>query len=549
MIAVTEHLPASEAQFRTSIMLDAPIPADEVLRLADLHELAVLDTPPEPRFDRITQAAQRLFGVPTALVSLVDSERQWFKSHSGLCATETPRNISFCGHAIHADRPFVIPDASADERFADNPLVAGELHLRFYAGIPLKSRNGRALGTLCLIDYQPRQMSADDLLLLADLGAWAERELNLQELEAANDRAEVSARQLRVVLDSAADAIIAVDEQLAIHTFNFAAGQMFGRSENEMRGNSLAALLPAAAIDQLRDGIRSLMATHQLHLVLPPGLELVSCDGCSFRADIRLGRTDIKGRSCFTLIIRDVTAQHELDAMKSAFVATVSHELRTPLTSIRGAVRLLATMPEAQHAARERLLDIADQNCTRLSQMVDDILDLEKMAHGQLGMDRKVQQAAPWVRNALLTMQTYAESLGVSLRLDAQATDADTVCRMDNGRITQVMVNLLSNAIKFSPRGSQVLARIERVGSRVRLSVIDQGAGIPDAFRPRIFQRFSQAGARNVRGQSGSGLGLAICKAIVEQHGGHIGFDSTVGAGSTFYIELPHACMETVLPL
>lgn len=522
-------------------MLDAPIPADDELRLADLCALDMLDTAPEARFDRITQAAQRLFGVPIALVSLVDRDRQWFKSRAGLDAAETPRNISFCGHAIHLDHALVVPDASIDPRFADNPLVTGELHLRFYAGTPLRSRNGRALGTLCLIDRQPRTLSADELTLLADLGAWAERELNLRELEEANTVAETAGRRLSVVLDSTADAIIAVDDQLAIHTFNRAAEQMFGTKAARIIGQPLARLLPDVAIERLHDAIGTLLLHHQLHLALPPELRLLSADGTPFHADIRLGRTEIGGRACFTLIIRDVTEQRELEAMKSEFVATVSHELRTPVTSIKGAVKLLLSMKDSLPAPQVRLLDIADKNCERLAQMVNDILDLEKLDSGKLRMDRKPQSLGPWVRNTLVTMQPYADTFGVAIGCRPGAGDADLVCLFDEGRITQVLVNLLSNAIKFSSSGGRVDVRMERIGSQVRVSVTDHGRGISEEFRSRIFQRFSQAGPQNVRGQAGTGLGLAICKAIVEQHEGQIGFDSVPGAGSTFYFDLPRA--------
>lgn len=156
-----------------------PLPDDELPRREALFKLRMLDTPAEERFDRITRIASALFCVPIALVSLVDAHRQWFKSRQGLEVSETPRSISFCGHAILAEGPFVIENALLDERFADNPLVTGELNLRFYAGMPLKSIDGHSLGTLCLIDREPRYFSNKDVTLLRDLAAWAELELNL----------------------------------------------------------------------------------------------------------------------------------------------------------------------------------------------------------------------------------------------------------------------------------------------------------------------------------------------------------------------------------
>lgn len=153
------------------------IPADEAERLERLHGLGVLDTPPDERFDRLTRLAKRLLQAPIALVSLVDVDRQWFKSCDGLSASETPRSISFCGHAVLQRQIFVVPDALLDPRFCDNPLVAGAPHIRFYAGVPLLNGGGSAVGTLCVIDTQPRQIGSDDLELLRDLARMVEQEL------------------------------------------------------------------------------------------------------------------------------------------------------------------------------------------------------------------------------------------------------------------------------------------------------------------------------------------------------------------------------------
>jgi len=152
-------------------------PENEAARLRHLRSLRVLDTLPEERFDRLTRLAKRIFGVPIALVSLVDANRQWFKSSQGLDATETPRDISFCGHAILADNIFQIPDARTDERFADNPLVTGAPGIRFYAGRPLSVGDDMRVGTLCLIDVKPRDFSDEDQALLQDLAHMVEEEL------------------------------------------------------------------------------------------------------------------------------------------------------------------------------------------------------------------------------------------------------------------------------------------------------------------------------------------------------------------------------------
>lgn len=158
-------------------MIKPPIPHDETLRLKSLHSLKVLDTEPEERFDRITRLARNVFKVPIALVSLVDNDRQWFKSRSGLDADHTPRDISFCGHAIVGTDVFVVSNATDDQRFCDNPLVVNEPSIRFYAGYPLRSPSGSRLGTLCIIDREPREFTPEDAETLKSLGEMVEAEL------------------------------------------------------------------------------------------------------------------------------------------------------------------------------------------------------------------------------------------------------------------------------------------------------------------------------------------------------------------------------------
>lgn len=159
-------------------MLEPAYPICENLRLTALHELRILDTPAEERFDRITRLARRVFDVPMALVSLVDAERQWFKSKSGIDAVETPRSISFCGHAILEPDIMEVPDALLDPRFFDNPFVTADPFVRYYAGCPLRASNGQTVGTLCLIDTKPRLLTAEDRRLLHDLASTVELEMS-----------------------------------------------------------------------------------------------------------------------------------------------------------------------------------------------------------------------------------------------------------------------------------------------------------------------------------------------------------------------------------
>ncbi|MEO6812161.1 MAG: GAF domain-containing SpoIIE family protein phosphatase [Isosphaeraceae bacterium] len=163
-------------------MIAAPIPVDEVGRLESLQTLDLLDTPHEERFDRITRLLTLVMRVPMAFLSLVDNDRQWFKSTSGICAIQTPRAVSFCAHAILSDEPMIVPNALLDHRFRDNPLVTGKPGIRFYAGHPLHGPGGHKVGTLCIADSNPRILSRTDIEVLSEFARVVERELNLVDL-------------------------------------------------------------------------------------------------------------------------------------------------------------------------------------------------------------------------------------------------------------------------------------------------------------------------------------------------------------------------------
>jgi PAS domain S-box-containing protein len=230
-------------------MLEPPVPFDEAARLATLRALKILDTPPEERFDRVTRTAARVFDAPYSLVTLVDADRQWFKSCFGYDERETPRAISFCAHAVAGDGDImVIEDATKDERFTDNPMVIGDLHVRFYAGRPLHAADGHKVGTLCVIDREPRELSPRDHELLEDLGAWAEMELNAGEASRALAARRRSEAQLQTILSAAGEPIVAVAPSGRVVFANLAAGRLLGQPSDELVG------LPVEGVIDVVDG-------------------------------------------------------------------------------------------------------------------------------------------------------------------------------------------------------------------------------------------------------------------------------------------------------
>lgn len=236
--------------------------------------------------------------------------------------------------------------------------------------------------------------------------------------------------------------------------------------------------------------------------------------------------------------IQDITERRVMEQMKSEFISTVSHELRTPLTAIRGSLDFVATsLGSGLPQAGQRLIDMARRNCDRLVLLVNDILDIDKITSGTMRFDLRDEPVAQLVEQSIALNQGFADKLSVGLA--AQGVSMGASIRVDGERFQQVMTNLISNAVKFSPEGGTVHISATPLGGDVRISVRDEGPGIPADFRGRIFGRFAQADSSITRSKGGSGLGLHITREIVAQMGGTIGYDSVEGEGATFWIVFP----------
>jgi PAS domain S-box-containing protein len=243
------------------------------------------------------------------------------------------------------------------------------------------------------------------------------------------------------------------------------------------------------------------------------------------------------GRVLCRGMMTDITVQKRIEKIKADFISMVSHELRTPLTSIHGSLGLLAAGAEQFTAQTRSLIEIAHRSSERLVRLIGDILDLNRSDAGKLSLVFKPIDLRQLLRQSIEDNRSFAQNLQVRLALEGNVPDVQV--RGDCDRLLQVLANLVSNACKFSPRGATVEVSASSEGERVRVSVRDQGPGIPEGFRGKIFQRFAQAEEAGARRKGGSGLGLSIAKAIVEQHGGTIGFATETGVGTAFHFELP----------
>ncbi|HEV2952811.1 MAG TPA: ATP-binding protein [Candidatus Dormibacteraeota bacterium] len=530
----------------------APLPVDEKDRLSALSKLEILDTAPDERFDRLTRLARTLFQVPIALISLVDSDRQWFKSCYGLADSETEREASFCAYAVLNREPLVVKDATEDARFSDNRLVVGAPFIRFYAGMPLYESGGQPIGTLCVIDTVPREFVESDLQALRDLTAMAENELTHFEFELAVRAREAAEAREAAILAAVGDGLVTIDHSGAILSLNPAAQAMFGYGADELTGQDVRVILS----DEHRTEIQAVFVNSSRPSAESVTREAVARHQSGGEFPIDLTITAFRSDQGLVLIgaVRDATARKRAEAetaaalaaqqvandelarlsrQKSEFVSIVSHEFRTALTGIRA----FSEMMRDQDLSADEVKDFAgdiNADALRLNRMINDILDLEKMESGNLVL-RPEEVDLDATVDLLVARAQVAQA---THRLVFKPGGLGAV-RLDEDRLIQVVSNLLSNAIKYSPEGGQVSVRTWVDNGCAHLAIADQGVGIPKAELERVFDRYARIDADSTRNVSGTGLGLPIVRQIAQLHGGQAWAESKVGAGSTFHLLLP----------
>jgi len=384
---------------------------------------------------------------------------------------------------------------------------------------------------------------------------------DVTERKRAEDELRETMGLQHAILESASHAIISTTVEGTITSFNPAAEKMLGYKADELVGKETPAVfhLPEEVVarakkvsDELgrtvEPGFEVFVAKSRLGVIDENEWTYVCKDGGQIPVllSVTAQRDEENNLTGFLGIASDISERKKIDRLKNEFVSTVSHELRTPLTSIRGSLGLVAGGVAGEISAQAKsLIDIAYKNSERLVRLINDILDVEKIESGKMEMNLKQYDLMSLINQSIEANRAYGETYGVSFRVTESLPGVQV--NIDHDRLMQVMANLLSNAAKFSPADGEVEIAVRKWKHGVRVMVSDKGSGIPEAFRSRIFQKFSQADSSDTRQKGGTGLGLSISKAIIERMGGEIGFDSAAGEGSVFYFELPLAAESIAL--
>ncbi|KQR70148.1 ATP-binding protein [Pedobacter sp. Leaf176] len=525
------------------------IPGDDQQRVKALERYQIFNELPEPVFDRICELACTMFQLPIAHISFLDATTELVKSSVGLGneVISVPRTTSLCAIAVLNNSLTVIPDATKDDRIVGHPYVYGEFGLRFYAGAPIRSRDGHMVGTMCLLDRKVRTLSERETEILIQLaGVVSEQlELRLQNLEneleqkAANSKLFESEQRLVSTLDTMADGVCIVDAAGNTTYINHMAQRIFGVDLESMRQRKYN---DEKWLNVHLDGRIMQEEEHPLYIMLKSAIPLYDQEiGISRPGEeilyisVNLAplfneQHELSGGVCtFT----DVTARRKLMKEKDEFISIASHELKTPITSLKGSLQLMDRIKsDLSSPVFPKLIDQANKSMDKLNELVVNLLHANNIAAGELKLvkttftiDEVIDQCCDQVRLSGVYQILITGDRNLQLHADEH-------------RIEQVVVNLVDNAIKYAPESKVVEINITRCDDMVRISVTDQGVGVASEKIPHLFDRYYRAGYKGLH-YSGLGLGLYISAGIIRKHGGEIGVESTKGQGATFWFTIP----------
>lgn len=440
------------------------------------------------------------------------------------------------GAALTTGKPIISNSPATDMRAGGTP--KGHPPITAFIGIPIFN-NTQQVAMLGLANKEDGYTEAqiDNLkpitnLIVQFIIATGHRRQHIID----KDNINRQARHTQAILDGAFDGIITLNEQGIITSFNHAAEVIFGYSAEHIIGNNLLKLISKQHHAEEQSALKNPKD------ILGVGQELIGLrkSGKVFEMELALSLIDNNGEAAYVGVIRDISDRKHTDKLKNEFIATVSHELRTPLTSISASLAIIESGNLGQLPEKiSNLIQIAKQNSLRLQNLINDLLDMDKLLSNKIDFEYKKFDAVALVQNTITANQYIADKHQVKF----QIISAENNCHIlaDEMRTQQVLSHLLSNAAKFSNPHSIVDISIASNNTFIKISVTDHGSGIPPEFKANIFSSFTQADSSSTRQKDGSGIGLTISKELIEKMGGKIGFTSSFGQGSCFYFELPVA--------
>jgi len=527
-------------------------PPNESQRLERLRRFGVLDTLPQEAFDHITALASAICGTPIALISLVDEDRQWFKSRVGLEAQQTPRELAFCAHAINTPNDLMeVKDALRDERFRDNPLVTDAPNIRFYAGMPIVTEDGLALGTVCVIDRQSRHLDDIQKQALRSLASLVLTLLKSEEMHQSRLATQTKLSQQQAAVQTAMataglDLLSYIGPDYVYRYVNQCYLTYWAKRSEDIVGHRIPDLMGEtvfktmiqphfdrvlhgeevsyeAVIDFPGMGQRSMEVTY-----MPARNDAGQVIGVVVRAhDIHAIRTREVALQATVELLEHKTLEQQ------RFIHIISHDLREPINTITNFAGLIAEDPAVTLPAHaQRYLAFVQSGGSRMKTLLDDLLEF-------LHMDRHALSLSA------VDISSVAEQVRQDLAATIERTEATVtvgslpVVQGDASLLRVLIQNLVGNALKFCPKDRKPVVAIKshQDGDHWVLSVTDNGIGIPPEQSGKIFEMFTRL--NNKKDYAGSGLGLSICRRIAELHRGQITFTSTMGEGSRFELSLP----------
>jgi PAS domain S-box-containing protein len=542
----------------------AEVFSGEKSRLKALDKYAVLDTPAEEEFDALTRLAAYIARTPIALISLIDGQRQWFKSKVGLSVEQTPRSQAFCHYTIQGEEPLEVNDARLDERFLKNPLVTGDPHIRYYCGVPLSTPEGEMLGSLCVIDKTPKQLDAYQLQALQTLAGEVMARLELrrqkQELEEQKRQLEYSEAQYRALFEESQGYLFTHSMEGTILSANGAAVEALGYRKEELVGKNMSCLLVLGQSSLLKDyfkGIRAGRAVSGVsRIVTATGEERywqyrnfpsLSAGGTPY---VICSAQDVTDKEIAARLLREAkeeleeqvqlrtqellasnTALQETQAELDVFLYRASHDLKGPLCSMEGLLSL-AQMEEAPGQQRQ-YFTLMQQTVHKLNRVLQSLLSYTKNSHYRVMRERvHFESLLEQTLTGLREVKGF-ERVKVETYLDIL-----TPFYSDAERVFTVLRNVISNSINFqnySLEEPAVNICISCSAQGATIVVRDNGVGIDEKEQADIFRMFTRSSSQS----TGSGLGLFVTGEIVKKLGGQISLQSQPGKGTQVSIRIP----------